>query len=254
MRLPLTQFAVSSLGLLALVWFHAHYAGPLLATLVLLVVQGLRHLQTWRFRQLPVGIASVRLIALFSILTGPASFLIARSTSFFRFWLPSVEWLPPRYTLALLVVLLALVLLGVRNYGAANPAGQATTRLATWEFVFLLIFVWQACIEQRIAHPQTFPQDMGDFSPSRTSVERRLTSLPGDHLVIVRYSSKHSVHQEYVYNDAEIDHAKTVWTREIPGQDLGPLLTYFRNRDVWVLEPDQHPERLYPYSPPQPAP
>ena len=232
-----------------MVWFHPHYAGPLLAVLMVLIVQSLRHLRTWRFRQRRIGVGLVRLIAIFSILIEPAAFLIARSTAFFRFWLPSVEWLPPRYTLALLVLLLVLVLMKLKSDDAASLKPQGMRRQANWEFVFMILFVWQACIEQRIVHADYFPRVAIDFSPSRTSVETRLASLPGEHLVLVRYSPQHSVHSEYVYNSADIDHAKIVWAREIPGQDLAPLLAYFRNRDVWVLEPDPSPARLYPYSP-----
>jgi hypothetical protein len=67
----------------------------------------------------------------------------------------------------------------------------------------------------------------------------QLAALPGEHLVLVRYSKDHNSGEEYVYNDADIDLAKTVWAREIPGKDLAPLFNYFRNRDVWVYEPDE---------------
>jgi hypothetical protein len=76
--------------------------------------------------------------------------------------------------------------------------------------------------------------------------------MPGEHLVLVRYGDCHDAGEEYVYNDADIDHARIVWAREVPGQSLAPLLSYFRNRDVWVLEPDER--KLYRYVPPQDAP
>ena len=85
--------------------------------------------------------------------------------------------------------------------------------------------------------------------PFRRPVEQQLAALPGQHLVLVRYSKDHNSGEEYVYNDADIDHAKTVWAREIPGVDVSPLLAYFRNRDVWLFEPDEDDRERFPYSP-----
>ncbi len=240
MRLPLLQFGLSSLGLLAVVWFHPHYAAPLLATTLLLVMQSFRHLRTWRYRNRPVGVALVRFGVLFSFFTAPAAFLISRWPSLFRFWMP------PLSILSLLSVLLAFVVLRIRNRG---PASQAMARHPVWEFLLILLFVWQVCIGQKVAHPANFQFDAADLSSPRAWVERKFASLSGEHLVLVKYSPHHNIHEEYVYNDADIDHAKTVWAREIPGQALDPLLTYFRDRDVWVLEPDEQPQRLYPYLP-----
>jgi hypothetical protein len=76
---------------------------------------------------------------------------------------------------------------------------------------------------------------------------QKLDSLPGEHLVIVHYGPNHNVHHEWVYNAADIDRSKIVWARDIPGQDFQPLLNYFKNREVWLLEPDQSPPALRPY-------
>jgi hypothetical protein len=96
-------------------------------------------------------------------------------------------------------------------------------------------------------YPDNYPFMADVREPFRKPVERRLAAMPGQHLVLVRYSKDHNSGEEYVYNDADIDHAKTVWAREIPGMDLSPLLSYFRNRDVWVYEPDVDDESVSPY-------
>jgi hypothetical protein len=67
-------------------------------------------------------------------------------------------------------------------------------------------------------------------------------------LVLLRYAKDHDSGEEYVYNEADIDHAKTVWAREIPGRDLSPLLHYFQNRDVWIYEPDEDDSVVRPYT------
>jgi hypothetical protein len=52
---------------------------------------------------------------------------------------------------------------------------------------------------------------------------------------------------EWVYNAADIDAAKIVWVREIPGQDIKPLLNYYRDRKIWLVDADTSPPRLQPY-------
>jgi len=85
---------------------------------------------------------------------------------------------------------------------------------------------------------------------ARARIARELETTPGNHLVIVHYSPKHNVHEEWVYNSADIDHSKIVWAREIPGLELKPLLQYFRGRKTWVVEPDRKDIQLRPYAAP----
>jgi hypothetical protein len=88
----------------------------------------------------------------------------------------------------------------------------------------------------------------GDIS--RLVIQRKLEALPGKHLVMVRYDEDHNIHDDWVYNGAEIDSAKVVWAREIDeGQD-GKLFHYFRDRKVWLVTPDSDNTYLAPYTPP----
>jgi hypothetical protein len=72
--------------------------------------------------------------------------------------------------------------------------------------------------------------------------------LPGErHLIIVRYGPGHSPFDEWVYNEADIDHAETVWAREMDTQHNRRLLAYFKDRRVWLLDADARPVTLVPY-------
>jgi hypothetical protein len=86
------------------------------------------------------------------------------------------------------------------------------------------------------------------WSQERVRVAEQLKTIPGDHLVLVDYAIQHNIHQEWVYNTADIDKSPVVWARRIPGRELTPLLTYFAGRTVWVLYPDEKPVRLVRYS------
>jgi hypothetical protein len=63
----------------------------------------------------------------------------------------------------------------------------------------------------------------------------------GRHLVIVRYTPTHYIHEDWVYNDADIDGSPVVWARDMGEEKNRELLDYYKNRQVWLLEPDTSP-------------
>jgi hypothetical protein len=60
----------------------------------------------------------------------------------------------------------------------------------------------------------------------------------GQHLVVVNYGPEHSVHNEWVYNEADIDRAKVVFARAMNSKQDCQLLEYFKSRRIWSLEVD----------------
>lgn len=84
--------------------------------------------------------------------------------------------------------------------------------------------------------------------PYWTEVNSILNNLPEQQLVFVRYNDAHSVHQEWVYNRADIDASHVVWARAMDAANDGELLRYYPRRRAWLLEPDFSPPRLVPYA------
>lgn len=76
------------------------------------------------------------------------------------------------------------------------------------------------------------------FAVHRRDTIRWLESQGGRHLVVVRYGATHDVHEEWVYNHADIDAATVIWARDMGDDRNGELLDYYRGRHVWLLEPE----------------
>ena len=75
-------------------------------------------------------------------------------------------------------------------------------------------------------------------SSGRTVTSRFLESTPESHLVFVRYGPDHSVHDEWVYNRADIDNAKVVWANDLGEGRNRQLIQYLAGRKLWLVEPD----------------
>jgi hypothetical protein len=71
--------------------------------------------------------------------------------------------------------------------------------------------------------------------------------LSGNQLAIVHYSSLHNPFNEWVYNSADIDSSKIIWAREMDLADNLELTRYYRDRKVWLVEPDVTPARVTRY-------
>lgn len=84
------------------------------------------------------------------------------------------------------------------------------------------------------------------FATRRAEILRQLETQAGRHLVIVRYGPEHNFHQEWVYNEADIDSAKVVWARSRHARADRRLAAYFADRRVWLLAADEEPVQLTP--------
>ena len=223
-RLLLVQAALSAVGLWVIVYYHAHYAAPLMATVFVLMMQCMRVLRRLRFFGRAVGVALTRLIVLFSLLIGPIYFaqsVISQPNALF-------EWSHRHSLLALAVPLLVLLLLRAGFSLVRRPVAPWRAYLsAGCELLVVVAIVLQLCEMQRNLYADAFPYVDDLNEPFRKPVEKQLAALPGEHLVLVRYSKDHNSGEEYVYNEADIDHSKTVWAREIPGMDLGTAFQLF---------------------------
>jgi hypothetical protein len=81
----------------------------------------------------------------------------------------------------------------------------------------------------------------------RGAVTQQLSLAPGKQLVFVRYWPRHIFQNEWVYNQADIDHARVVWARDLGSSEDQNLLRYYPDRTAWLFEPDATPPKLSPF-------
>ncbi|HXM60501.1 MAG TPA: hypothetical protein VN950_06565 [Terriglobales bacterium] len=200
-------------------WFWRFFLGPAL-TVPLLALPW-----TWRDRRIrfPLLALVVFLLGLtvetwfrphyFAPATGLLYIVLLQCMRHLRLWRWQGRWLGPSVVRAVPLICFAIVLIRV-------TAIQA-----------------RATIEE--------PWPRGNMPRAR--LLHSLENTPGHHLIIVRYGPSHLPDPEWVYNAADIDASKVVWARDMGDQNNRELLQYFRNRNVWLLEPDESPPKLSAY-------
>ena len=166
----------------------------------------------------------------------------------------SVVWFYPHYAAPILSALLIILVQAFRHLRRWKRDGRPIGIGWTRAIVSLTVAMLPICLVEHILRPHAEVCLTYDYDWQRAGIISELEKIPGDHLVIVRYSPEHDVQREWVYNGADIDHSRVVWAREIPGVDLSPLLVYFQARKVWLAEPDAKPPLLHPYSTALPSP
>jgi hypothetical protein len=162
-----------------------------------------------------------------------------------------VVWPGPHYLAPAAAAWFALLVQSIRHLRTLRirrrPIGAALSRAV----LFALIFDVSQFVLRRIGDPLGWGSwGLGD----RQELQYKLESMPGKHVVLVRYDESHSVHEEWVYNLANIDGSKIIWARDLPGETNDQLLKYYPDRTIWLAFPDSGEEPVIvrlPSSPPQ---
>src|SRR5207248_11525795 len=144
-------------------------------------------------------------------------------------------------------VILAFLVQGLRHLHAwkwdGRPVGAFLAH-STIAICVLMVPVQIAILWAQVKSPGWKPRGF-----EREDIIDRLKSLPGEQLALVRYRPDHDVlSEEWVNNQADIEHAKIILARDMDARDNRELLEYYKDRKVWLVEPDAKPPLLSPYS------
>ncbi|QDU07035.1 hypothetical protein [Gimesia aquarii] len=84
------------------------------------------------------------------------------------------------------------------------------------------------------------------WATEKQQILKKLADMGGKHLILVKYNRDHNIHQEWVYNRADIDESKVIWARVLEPEKNKKLIDYFKDRSIWIIEVDQPEIRLIP--------
>lgn len=154
-------------------------------------------------------------------------------------------WGNPHYAAPAASLMAILIIHSLRCLRAWRPHGRPAGPLIVRVVLILAI----AALVPTIAQIEQI--DVAKAWPfERARIMAELNRDVQRHLIIVHYGPNHSAHDEWVYNEADIDKAKVVWAREMDTAQNRKLLDYFHDRRVWFLDADANPCRLVPFAAP----
>ncbi|GJM29139.1 MAG: hypothetical protein DHS20C17_17740 [Cyclobacteriaceae bacterium] len=157
---------------------------------------------------------------------------------------PFTSWFHPHYFAPALAVYYLLLIISVKYLiYHRNNLVQRVARIGLP--VFLII---------TLANSKYFAtRDLGYINGSQPYVQEKekiinqLNSIEGKHIVMVKYSDEHKLHEEWVYNGANLDQSKVLWARYISEEKADKLKEYFNDRMVWEIYPDASEIKLLEY-------
>lgn len=172
----------------------------------------------------------------------------------FGFGLAIEAFLIPHYIAPFVAALYAILLQCMRHLRVWRPGGRPSG-------LFLVRAIPIMCVVLAVLRAYAQPLNLHlagtpwmtwyggtkPFAAARAHVLQKLEDQSGPQLAIIRYSPSHEVFDDWVYNSADIDNSKVVWAREMDPASNCELVRYFKDRKVWLVEPDLKPPRLSPY-------
>jgi hypothetical protein len=164
------------------------------------------------------------------------------------------------YLAAVVCLFVLMSVEGLRRIAAWQSGGAAAARVLVYLCLVQFVFWYGVRLLDRHEFAAAVERyDMWDSVNShnplrRIEVARRIAAIPGKLLIFVRYWPQHIFQDEWVYNEADIDHARVVWARDLGGAEDEKLRQYYPDRQALLLEPDATPWRLTPWQPAPPPP
>jgi hypothetical protein len=158
----------------------------------------------------------------------------------------------PHYIAPITCAIFALIMIAMQNLRCWRPWGMSCGIALVRAVPLISVATLILCAVSPASRSDLAPQMATWYSPPapnsyRAKIMSTLSKQPGLHLVIVRYRPDHVPVNEWVFNGADIDRSKVVWARDMGADQNSELIRYFKDRSVWLVEPDLAVPKLSPY-------
>lgn len=145
-------------------------------------------------------------------------------------------WWQPHYLAPGVGMAFAIVSAGFMNLEGYRGRWIVGRRLLMLVFLgYLALFLVDVA---RTSSPKS-------FSENRAEIQRILERQDGLDLVIIRYGPHHNIHEEWVYNEAELQTTPIIWARDMEISGNQALIDYYTTRHVWRLDVDRDAKLHY---------
>ena len=161
----------------------------------------------------------------------------------------------PHYAAPLTCVILALLMAAMRRLYHWQWRGQPSGKFLACSVPLacvLLVAVRAAAGPMQLPITPDWPPTWYNAKVVKTARERMLSqlqALPRKQLVLVRFAPRSKSLYDWVYNAADIDSSHVVWAMDMGAERNQELIDYYKDRQVWLVEPDRNSAKWELYQP-----
>jgi hypothetical protein len=140
-------------------------------------------------------------------------------------------WAWPHYSSPFYPLIVVLLVFGLRELRSWHWGHRRWGRWAgRGIFVFLCIY---GVVEFVSGQKKT--QDSWHYE--RAALQAKLQADGKKHLIIVKYGPAQDIHESWIWNSADIDHAAVVWASDLGEAENVKLFDYFKGYQINTLRP-----------------
>jgi len=149
-----------------------------------------------------------------------------------------VCWVFPHYLSPMLPWLVVLTVVGLRRIFRSFVKVNLLRMSQPQRFMGAILAVQLLLLTINAVHQGFDP--LQEWAKRRATIASELSAQPGNHLVLVQYAPDHNVHQEWVYNLADLEHGKVLWARGERDEWNARLQQHYQSsHTIWKLQPDR---------------